>query len=124
MPGTANHGTARTGPGEIPGNSRPSIDMIGAGNRPGLAVIDIDIDIYLGAMRNKVTPARRPEPASPHLVSKFTSILKISRLFLYCFQKGDLYIQNYILSMGFATFCAFLKKAGKNYRRSSIGGGQ
>ena len=26
--------------------------------------------------------------------------------------------------MGFATFCAFLKKAGKNYRRSSIGGGQ
>ena len=48
--------------------------------------------------------------ASPHLVSEFTSILKISRLFLYFFQKGDLYIQNNILCMGFATFCAFLKK--------------
>ena len=61
-------------------------------------------------------------PASPHLVSEFTSILKISRLFLYFFSKrGSIYPKLHTV-YGFCYVLRFFKESGEKLSAIQLGG--
>ena len=60
--------------------------------------------------------------ASPHLVSKFTSILKISRIFLYFFSKrGSIYPKLHT-DYGFCYVLRFFKESGEKLSAIQLGG--